>query len=186
MNKNRCFWCSNNPIYIKYHDNEWGKPVYDDALLFEMLLLESFQAGLSWFTILQKRENFREAFDQFNVQKIAQYNENKLHELQQNNGIIKNKLKIKAAVTNAQAFIKIQHEFGKFATYLWAFTNNQIINNTNITPQNYFVTTPLSDQIAKDLKKRGFKFMGSTTVYAYLQAIGIVNDHAQNCFIREQ
>lgn len=183
-NKTRCFWCTNHPLYINYHDNEWGKPVYNDHKLFEMLLLETFQAGLSWFTILQKRENFRTAFSDFNYLEIAKYSENKTEELIQNSGIIKNRLKIKSAITNAQCFIKIQEEFGTFSNYIWGFTQNKIIDNINITQQNYYVTTPLSDQISKDLKKRGFKFVGSTTIYAYLQAVGIVNDHTTDCFLR--
>lgn len=185
-NKNRCFWCSNHPLYIDYHDNEWGKPVYKDSKLYEMLLLETFQAGLSWFTILQKRENFRSAFSNFNYIKIAEYTPEKIEELMLNNGIIKNRLKIKSAITNAQAFIKIQKEFGTFSNYIWGFTQNKVINNTTITQQNYYVTTPLSDKISSDLKKRGFKFVGSTTIYAYLQAIGIVNDHSTTCFVRSK
>jgi len=182
--KTRCFWCTTHPLYQKYHDDEWGKPVYDDAKLFEMLLLESFQAGLSWFTILQKRENFRAAFDGFDVNKIARYSEDKIHELLQNSGIIKNKLKIKAAITNAQLFLAVQKEFGTFSHYLWGFTNHQIINHLNITQYQNFITTPLSDTISKDLKKRGFKFVGSTTIYAYLQAVGVINDHTIDCFVR--
>ncbi|UYW00806.1 DNA-3-methyladenine glycosylase I [Flavobacterium agricola] len=182
--KTRCFWCSNHPLYIQYHDEEWGKPVYDDAKLFEMLLLESFQAGLSWFTILVKRENFKQAFSNFDVQAIAKYGDDKIAELLQNDGIIKNKLKIKASITNALAFIAIQKEFGSFSKYLWSFTNNQIVNNSHITKQHFYVTTPISDAISKDLKKRGFKFLGSTTVYAYMQAIGMVNDHTEDCFVR--
>lgn len=183
-NIKRCFWCTSNPLYIEYHDKEWGKPVYDDEKLFEMLLLESFQAGLSWFTILQKRENFRLAFDNFNVTAIAAYSEDKEQELLQNHGIIKNKLKIKAAISNAKAFMVIQNEFQSFSNYLWAFSKFQIIDNINITQQHFFVTTELSDTISKDLKKRGFKFLGSTTIYAYIQAVGIVNDHTTDCFIR--
>lgn len=183
-NKTRCFWCTSHPLYIKYHDQEWGKPVYEDQKLFEMLLLESFQAGLSWFTILQKRESFRTAFDDFNVNKIAEYTDDKFQELIINSGIIKNKLKIKAAITNANLFIAIQKEFGSFSTYLWGFTNHKVIDNTNISRTNFYVTTPLSDAISKDLKKRGFKFVGSTTIYAYLQAIGVINDHMSDCFVR--
>lgn len=183
-NKTRCFWCTSHPLYIKYHDQEWGKPVYEDQKLFEMLLLESFQAGLSWFTILQKRENFRTAFDDFNVNKIAEYTDDKFQELIINSGIIKNKLKIKAAITNANLFLAIQKEFGSFSTYLWGFTNHKVIDNTNISRTNFYVTTPLSDAISKDLKKRGFKFVGSTTIYAYLQAIGVINDHMSDCFVR--
>lgn len=184
-NNPRCFWCTSHPLYIKYHDEEWGKPVYDDAKLFEMLLLESFQAGLSWFTILQKRENFRIAFNDFNVNKIAEYTDDKFQELIINSGIIKNKLKIKAAITNAKLFIEIQNEFGTFSNYLWGFTNHTIINNQDISKSHFYVTSPLSDAISKDLKKRGFKFVGSTTIYAYIQAVGVINDHTSDCFIRQ-
>ncbi|OCB76899.1 DNA-3-methyladenine glycosylase I [Flavobacterium crassostreae] len=180
--KIRCNWCLSSVLYQEYHDQEWGKPVYDDATLFEFLILETFQAGLSWITILQKRENFRQAFDQFDYTKIAKYSPDKIQDLLQDAGIVRNKRKVHAAVTNAQAFIKIQSEFGSFCKYIWAFTNNTPIYNYPKTLQDVAATTALSDTISKDLKKRGFQFVGSTVTYAYLQAVGIVNDHLQSCW----
>ena len=180
--KNRCFWVTKDPLYIEYHDNEWGVPVYDDDTLFEFLILETFQAGLSWITILKKRENFRKAFDNFNYQKIANYTEDKFETLLQDAGIIRNKLKIKATITNAQAFIKVQEEFGSFSKYIWAFVDGKPIQNNFVNREDVPATTPLSDKISKDLKKRGFKFVGSTVVYAHMQATGMVNDHTTNCF----
>lgn len=180
--KTRCFWVSNNPLYIEYHDTEWGVPVYNDEKLFEFLILETFQAGLSWITVLKKRENFREAFDNFNYKKIANYSEDKYEELLQNAGIIRNKLKIKATITNAQNFIKIQEEFGSFSTYIWNFVNGKPIKNKFDKREDVPATTELSDKISKDLKKRGFKFVGSTVIYAHMQATGMVNDHTTDCF----
>lgn len=180
--KIRCDWVGNNPLYQKYHDEEWGIPVYDDAKLFEFIILETFQAGLSWLTILRKRENFRKAFDHFDYQKIAKYDAKKESELLQNKGIIRNKLKIKAAIINAQAFLKIQEEFGSFNTYFWAFVDRKPIDNHRNTLTEIPATTALSDKISKDLKKRGFKFVGSTIVYAHMQACGMVNDHLTTCF----
>ncbi|WP_442265287.1 DNA-3-methyladenine glycosylase I [Tenacibaculum sp. ZS6-P6] len=180
--KKRCFWVSNDPLYIEYHDKEWGGPVYDDETLFEFLLLESFQAGLSWITILKKRENFREAFDGFDYKKIANYNEDKFNELVVNEGIIRNKLKIKAAITNAKAFMEVQKEYGSFSKYIWAFFNGKPIKNNFKTREEVPATTPLSDEISKALKKRGFKFVGSTIIYAFMQATGMVNDHTTDCF----
>ncbi|CAM1346206.1 DNA-3-methyladenine glycosylase I [Tenacibaculum crassostreae] len=180
--KKRCFWVSDDPLYIEYHDNEWGVPVYDDDRLFEFLILETFQAGLSWITILKKRENFREALDNFDYQKIAKYSEEKFEELLQNAGIIRNKLKIKATITNAQAFMKVQEEFGSFSKYIWSFTNGKPIKNSFKKREDVPATTELSDQISKDLKKRGFKFVGSTVIYAHMQATGMVNDHTTDCF----
>jgi DNA-3-methyladenine glycosylase I len=180
--KQRCAWCSSSDLYKKYHDEEWGVPVYDDAILFEFLILETFQAGLSWLTILNKRENFRKAFDQFDYKKIAQYDDNKIRELLQDKGIIRNKLKIYSAVTNAQAFIKIQKEFGSFSTYIWRFVDGKPITNKRNSTKDVPATTPLSDMISKDLKKRGLKFVGSTVIYAHMQATGIVNDHVENCW----
>ncbi len=182
MNKNRCSWCGNDQLYIKYHDEEWGVPVYDDDTLFEFLVLETFQAGLSWITVLKKRENFRNAFDNFNCKKIAYYKEDTVQSLLQNTGIIRNKLKIKAAISNAQAFIEIQKEKGSFSDYCWAFVNGKPIVNSYQSLSEVPANTPLSDTISKDLKKRGFKFVGSTVVYAYMQAIGMVNDHLTSCF----
>ncbi|MDA3854766.1 MAG: DNA-3-methyladenine glycosylase I [Candidatus Woesearchaeota archaeon] len=178
----RCDWCKGNELYEKYHDEEWGVPVHDDNVLFEFLILEGAQAGLSWITILKKRENYRKEFDNFDYKKIANYNENKVDELMQNEGIIRNKLKINSAIKNAKAFIKIQEEFGSFNNYIWRFTNNKIIKNSWESIVQIPATTPLSNQISKDLKKRGFNFLGSTIIYAYLQAIGIVNDHVTTCF----
>lgn len=175
----RCSWVNEkNEIYIKYHDEEWGIPSYDDKYLFEMLLLESFQAGLSWECILNKREYFREAFDNFDYKKIANYDEEKIQELLKNKNIIRNKLKIKATIHNAKIFIEIQKEYKTFANYIWKFTNKEIIKNE----ENIIKTTsPLSDEISKDLQKRGMKFVGSIIIYSYLQAIGIINDHEKNC-----
>ncbi|WP_369047910.1 DNA-3-methyladenine glycosylase I [Tenacibaculum sp. UWU-22] len=180
--KSRCSWVGNNPLYIQYHDEEWGVPVYDDAKIFEFLILETFQAGLSWITILKKRENFRKAFDNFDYKKIAAYSEKKYEALLQDSGIVRNKLKIKATITNAQAFIKIQNEFGSFSKYIWNFAANQPIKNSFDKIQDVPAKTPLSDCISKDLKKRGFKFVGSTVIYAHMQATGMVNDHTTDCF----
>lgn len=175
----RCFWANpNNPLYLAYHDEEWGEPCHDERMLFEMLILEGFQAGLSWECVLNKREAFREAFDNFDVQKVAKYDENKLSSLADNPKIIRNKLKINASVKNANAFIKIQEEFGSFDNYIWGFTNKEVIYE----PCDLRTTSPLSDTISKDMKKRGMKFIGSTIIYSYLQAIGIINGHIEGCF----
>ncbi|TDQ30279.1 DNA-3-methyladenine glycosylase I [Tenacibaculum caenipelagi] len=180
--KQRCFWVSDDPLYIEYHDTEWGVPVYDDDKLFEFLILETFQAGLSWITILKKRENFRKAFDNFDYQKIANYSEDKYEELLQDEGIIRNKLKIKATITNAQLFMKVQEEFGSFSKYIWSFVDGNPIKNKFAKREEVPATTELSDAISKDLKKRGFKFVGSTVIYAHMQATGMVNDHTTDCF----
>lgn len=185
MDPIRCGWCSSSDLYKKYHDEEWGTPVYDDASLFEFLILETFQAGLSWITILNKRENFRAAFDHFDYKKIAAYSEEKIESLLQDSGIIRNKLKIRATISNAQAFIKVQEEFGSFSDYIWKFTNGKPIDNNPKTLKDVPATTPLSDEISKDLKKRGFKFVGSTVIYAQMQATGMVNDHIEDCFTRK-
>ncbi len=182
MTKQRCSWCGDDPLYVAYHDNEWGKPVYDDKTLFEFLLLETFQAGLSWITILRKRENFRKAFDDFDYQKIANYSDDKIASLLQDAGIIRNKLKVKSAVTNAQYFIELQKEFGSFSKYIWGFVDGKPIKNKLKTVAECPANTPLSDKISKDLKKRGFKFVGSTVIYAHMQATGMVNDHLTSCF----
>jgi len=182
--KIRCKWCVGDPLYEKYHDEEWGVPVYDDAVLFEFLILETFQAGLSWITILRKRENFRKAFDQFNYKKIANYSEDKIQELMLDAGIIRNQLKIRAAVANATAFMEVQKEFDSFSNYIWKFTDGKPIVNHLKTLADAQATTPLSDAISKDLKKRGFKFVGSTVVYAHMQATGMVNDHFSDCWKR--
>jgi DNA-3-methyladenine glycosylase I len=184
MNKNRCKWCVGIPIYEAYHDHEWGVPVYDDQKLFEFLILETFQAGLSWITILKKRENFRLAFDQFDYRKIALYNETKIQELLQDSGIIRNQLKVRSAVANAIAFMEVQQEFGSFSKYIWQFTDGKPIINTPQHLKEVPATTPLSDAISKDLKKRGFKFVGSTVVYAHMQATGMVDDHVADCWKR--
>ena len=182
MEKIRCAWCGNDPLYVEYHDTEWGVPVYEDAKLFEFLILETFQAGLSWITILRKRENFRAAFDNFDYKKIANYKEEKFEELPQNAGIIRNKLKIKATISNAVSFMKIQKEFGSFSKYIWRFTNGKPIKNECKKLSDVPATTALSDVISKDLKKRGFKFVGPTVIYAHMQATGMVNDHGMDCF----
>ncbi|WOD44852.1 DNA-3-methyladenine glycosylase I [Hwangdonia lutea] len=184
--KHRCGWCVGDNLYETYHDKEWGVPVYDDATLFEFLILETFQAGLSWITILRKRENFRKAFDNFDYKKIAQYNQDKIDALLQDAGIIRNKLKVKATITNAQAFMKIQEEFGSFSKYIWAFVDGKPIKNKLKHYTDAPANTPLSDALSKDLKKRGFKFVGSTVVYAHMQATGMVNDHELGCFRYEE
>ncbi len=185
MLEKRCSWCEKDDLYRDYHDNEWGFPIYDDNKLFEYLLLETFQAGLSWHSILKKRENFRAAFEQFDYKKIAEFKDDKILELNQDAGIIRNKLKIASAVNNAQRFIEIQKEFGSFSNYIWAFVDNKPIDNKPKTLADVPATTPLSDKISKDLKKRGFKFIGSTTLYAHMQATGMVNDHITSCFTRK-
>ena len=182
MKKHKCNWCIGDDLYEDYHDNEWGVPVYNDRVLFEFLILETFQAGLSWITVLRKRENFRKAFNNFDYNKIAIYNQSKIDLLSQDVGIIRNKLKIKATVSNAIAFINIQKEFDSFSKYIWSFANDKPIKNTFKNLNEIPANTNLSDIISKDLKKRGFKFVGSTVVYAYMQAIGMVNDHLINCF----
>ncbi len=182
--KVRCGWCEKDDLYQNYHDQEWGNPVYDDATLFEFLILETFQAGLSWHTILKKRENFRVAFDRFDYVKIAGYAEDKVQELLQDAGIIRNQLKIRATISNAIAFLNVQKEFGSFSNYIWQFTGGQPIVNHWQTLKEIPATTPLSDAVSKDLKKRGFKFVGTTVVYAHLQATGMVNDHLLSCWKR--
>jgi DNA-3-methyladenine glycosylase I len=182
---NRCGWCNSSELYQKYHDEEWGVPVYDDETLFEFLLLETFQAGLSWITILNKRENFRKAFDNFDYKKIARYSDDKIQQLLLDAGIIRNKLKVNSAVSNAQAFIKVQEEFGSFSKYIWGFVDGKPIDNQRKSLKEVQATTPLSDAISKDLKKRGFKFVGSTVVYAHMQATGMVNDHVEDCWKKQ-
>ncbi len=180
--KHKCGWGIGDPLYEAYHDEEWGVPVYDDDTLFEFLILETFQAGLSWITILRKRENFRKAFDNFDYKKIAKYNQKKIDELLQDAGIIRNKLKINATISNAQSFMKIQDEFGSFSTYIWEFVDGKPIKNKFKNLNDIPANTLLSDTISKDLKKRGFKFVGSTVIYANMQATGMVNDHEVGCF----
>ena len=177
MIEKRCSWVEGKEdIYIRYHDEEWGIPKYDDEILFEMLILESFQAGLSWSTILKKREALQKAFDNFNLDKIADYDENKIKELLENKAIIHHKRKIEATITNAKVFKEIQLEYGSFSNYIWSFSNGKIIKSE------YKTKSELSDKIAEDLKKRGMKFVGSTTIYSYLEAIGIINNHEKDCF----
>jgi DNA-3-methyladenine glycosylase I len=180
--KQRCFWVTDSKLYQEYHDQEWGEPVFDDAILFEFLILETFQAGVSWITILNKRENFRKAFDNFDYQKIAKYPESKFNEFMQDAGIIRNKLKIKSAITNAQLFMEIQKEFGSFSKFIWNYVDNKPIINNFKSREEVPATSKISDKISKDLKKRGFKYTGSTIMYAYMQAVGMVNDHTKQCF----
>lgn len=180
--KKRCGWCVGDSLYEAYHDNEWGVPVYDDETIFEFLILETFQAGLSWITILRKRENFRAALDNFDYRKISDYSEEKIQELLQNPGIIRNKLKVRATVSNAQAFLEVQKEFGSFSKYIWSFVDGKPKKNSVENYKKAPATTDISDKLSKDLKKRGFKFVGSTVMYAHMQATGMVNDHETNCF----
>lgn len=182
MDKQRCNWTQNDVLMNAYHDEEWGFPVHDDTKLFEYLLLDAFQAGLSWKTILHKRENFRIAFDNFDYHKIALYDEVKIESLIQDQGIIRNKLKINAAVTNAQALIKVQNEFGNFDNYIWQFVNHKTIKNRWEKLIDIPARTLESDAMSKDMMKRGFKFVGSTICYAFMQAAGLVNDHLVSCY----
>ena len=177
----RCGWCEKDDLYRTYHDEEWGKPVYEDETFFEFLVLESFQAGLSWYTILKKRENFAEAFDNFNYKKIANYSEAKIEELMNDVGIVRNKLKILATINNAQKFQEVQIEFGSFSTYIWNFVEGKPMVNHPKNLGEVPATTVVSDALSKDLKKRGFKFLGSTVMYAFMQATGMVNDHINDC-----
>lgn len=182
MTIQRCAWCGHDPLYISYHDHEWGVPVHDETKHFEFLLLESTQAGLSWITILRKRENYRHAFDGFDPEKIARYDDAKIAELLQNPGIIRNKRKIASAINNARKFLDVRDENGSFDRYIWHFTDGKPIINHFSKQSDIPATTPLSDTVSKDLKKRGFNFVGSTIIYAHLQAIGMVNDHLTSCF----
>jgi len=182
----RCPWCLGFPEYVTYHDTEWGVPVYDDRIHFEFLILESAQAGLSWATILKKRDGYRKAFADFDYQVVAKFPESYVQELLQNPGIIRNVLKVRAAISNAQRFMEVQREFGSFSNYIWGFVGGKPIQNTLRSMGGALATTPESDLLAKDLKKRGFKFLGSTTIYAHMQATGLVNDHLTSCFRYEQ
>jgi len=177
----RCPWCLSTPEYIRYHDEEWGRPVRDDRVLFEFLILEGAQAGLSWRTILERRSGYRKAFASFDPVKVARYTDDTLEKLMLDAGIIRNRLKIWSARSNAQAFLKVQQEFGSFANYLWAFVDGKPLNNRVRQMSDVPARTELSDRISKDLQKRGFKFVGSTIIYAYLQAVGVVNDHLVSC-----
>lgn len=181
--KKRCSWCLGSVLYEDYHDNEWGVPVYDDRLLFEFLILESAQAGLSWITILKRRGNYQKAYDNFDVDKVAAYEQEKVDELLQNEGIIRNKLKVKSSIENAKIFIQIQKEFGSFAKYIWRFVNEKPIINHFERQEDVPAKTALSEKISKDLKKRGMRFVGPTIIYAYMQAVGLVNDHTTGCFL---
>jgi len=178
----RCIWTGDDPLYQKYHDEEWGVPSYDDQHLFEMLILEGAQAGLSWITILKKRENYRQAFDNFEAKKIARYSEKKIEKLLLNPGIVRNRLKVNATVTNAKLFLDIQKQQGSFSDYIWSFVGGKPIVNHWKKHEDIPVNTDESDAMSKDLKKRGFKFVGSTICYAYMQAVGMVNDHVVECF----
>ncbi len=182
--KNRCGWCNNSELYQRYHDEEWGKPLHDEGKHFEFLLLETMQAGLSWYTILQRREGYREAFANFDPQIVAIYDAAKIEELMQNPAIIRNRLKIEAAVHNAKLFLQLQQEFGSFDNYIWGFSGHLVVNNQWTELAQVPATTALSDKVSKDMKKRGFKFVGSTTIYAHLQAIGVVNDHLIDCWCK--
>lgn len=184
--KRRCTWAGDDPMYVDYHDNEWGRPTHDDRELFELLVLEGAQAGLSWLTILKKREAYREAFDGFDPGAVACYGEAKVEELMANEGIVRNRLKINAAITNAKLFLDVVDEFGSFDAFIWGYVDSEPIVNRWEAQEDVPATTPLSDRISKDLKKRGFKFVGPTIVYAYLQSIGMVNDHVADCFVRQE
>lgn len=179
----RCPWVDlSKPDYVKYHDEEWGVPVHDDKTMFEFVVLESAQAGLSWYTILKRRAEYKNAFADFDVNKVADFSDEKVEELMLNSGIIRNRAKIKATISNAEVFIAIQKEFGSFCHYLWGFVDHKPVVNQIKSKEDYLATSPLSDKISKDLKKRGFKFFGSTICYAHLQACGLINDHTENCF----
>jgi DNA-3-methyladenine glycosylase I len=180
--KNRCGWCGDDPMYVAYHDEEWGVPVYDDRTLFEFLILEGAQAGLSWSTILKKREGYREAFDGFDPTKVARYDDRKTAELLANPGIVRNRLKVASAVSNAQAFLEVQDEKGSFSDYIWSFVDGRPLQNSWRSLAEIPPKTPLAEKISKDLKKRGFRFVGPTIVYAHMQATGMVNDHLVDCF----
>jgi DNA-3-methyladenine glycosylase I len=181
--KPRCFWCGNDPVYCDYHDNEWGVPLHDDQRIFEMLILEGFQAGLSWITILRKRENFRKAFRNFDPKKVARFTRKDFQRLMKDEGIVRNRLKIEGAITNAQCFLKVQEEFGTFDKYIWQFTDHKTLRDPRGMRKEFFrATSPESDALSKDLKIRGFKFVGSTIIYAHMQATGMVDDHTEGCW----
>ena len=186
MEKIRCAWAGDSQIYVDYHDNEWGRPVHDDRKLFEMLILEGMQAGLSWITILKKREAFREAFDGFDPNKIIHYDDRKLQELMQNEGIIRNRLKIQGTVTNAKLFFKVVEKYGSFDKFLWNYVDYAPIIGHRMQMEDVPATTPISDKMSKDMKKMGFKFVGSTIIYAFMQATGMVNDHVVDCFVYQE
>lgn len=180
--KKRCEWCLKDPLYVEYHDKEWGKPVHDDKKLFEFLVLESFQAGLSWLTILKKRENFRKAFAGFDVKKVAKFDRKKFNSLMKDAGIVRNRLKIEAAINNAKCFIAIQKEYGSFDKYVWNFVGGKRIENSRKTLKDVPATSAISDAMSEDMGKRGFRFRGTTICYAFMQAVGMVNDHVDDCW----
>ena len=184
--KNRCFWAMGGAVNIEYHDNEWGRPIHDDYKLFELLILEGAQAGLSWITILKKRAAYRQAFDGFDFNKIALYDDNKKEELLNNAGIVRNRLKIQATIINAKLVLDIIKEYGSFDSFIWSYVDNKPINNHLQDFKDIPITTELSDRISKDLKKIGFKFVGSTIIYSFMQAVGMVNDHTTDCFVYQQ
>ncbi|MDT3426587.1 DNA-3-methyladenine glycosylase I [Paenibacillus forsythiae] len=186
MNKTRCGWVNSDPLYIAYHDEEWGKPVYDDLKLFELLMLEGMQAGLSWYTILKKRENYRVAFDGFDPEKIIRYDEAKVEELMNNAGIIRNRLKIKAIIHNARVYFDISRDEGGFGRYLWSFVGGAPVDGNRESLKDVPASTPQSDAMSKALKKKGMKFVGSTICYAFMQASGMVNDHVRDCICRKE
>ena len=186
MEKIRCAWAVSAPIYVDYHDNEWGRPVHDDGKLFEMLILEGMQAGLTWVTVLKKREAFREAFDGFDPEKVARYDDAKIQSLMANEKIIRNRLKINAAVNNAKLFLEIVEKYGSFDRYIWEYVDYKPITGHRKKIEDIPATTPTSDKISKDLKKMGFKFVGSTIIYAFMQATGMVNDHITECFVYKE
>ena len=186
MEKQRCLWCGTDPLMVAYHDHEWGRPNHDDRKLFEAVILDGFQAGLSWSTILRKRENFRKAFDNFDAEKIARYNSKKLNALMKDEGIIRNRLKVEASVKNAKAFLQAQEAFGSFDKYIWQFTGYKTIHNKWKRQNQIPVSTKYSDAMSKDMKKRGFSFCGTTICYAFMQATGMVNDHLAGCFCYEE
>ncbi len=184
--KVRCGWCGADPLYVDYHDSEWGVPVYDDRKLFEFLVLEGAQAGLSWITILRKREAYRRAFDDFEVEKVARYTEKKVAKLLQDEGIVRNRLKVESAVKNARAFLELKEEFDTFSDYQWRFVDGRPVVNRFKSLKEIPPRTAVSDAMSKDLKKRGFSFVGSTIIYAHMQAVGMVNDHLVDCFRHHQ
>ena len=184
--KSRCQCAGDLPVYIDYHDNEWGRPVHDDNRLFEMLVLEGMQAGLTWITVLKKREAFRQAFDEFDPVKVARYGDKKIQELLENKGIIRNRLKVNAAVTNAKVFLEVQKNYGSFDQFIWAYVDHIPIKNHWEKMEEIPAATPLSNRISKDLKKMGFKFVGPTIIYAFMQATGMVNDHVMDCFLYQE
>lgn len=182
MNRQRCAWAGNDPLCRRYHDTEWGVPLHDDRRLFEFLILEGAQAGLSWSTILRKRDNYRAAFDDFDARRVAAYDANKIESLLQDAGIVRNRLKVQAAVTNAQKYLEVQDEFGSFDKFIWQFVGGRTRQNRWRSHGHIPASTPVSDAMSKELKRRGFKFVGTTICYAYMQAVGMVNDHTINCF----